>query len=152
MNATEFVSRLEARQTGPGRWIARCPSHKDRSPSLGVREAEDGKILINCRAGCAPSEVVGALGLGLQDLFPDSPRYTKGDFSPPEARPIPAIDILRCCADDLLVGFLVCRDVASGSKPPPGDVERLLQSAVRLQQAHELATGKAVNNNNAAWR
>lgn len=53
-------------------WSAQCPAHEDRDPSLSIREASDGKVLLNCFAGCDVIDVVGALGLSLTDLFPRS--------------------------------------------------------------------------------
>lgn len=51
-----------------------CPAHEDRAPSLSVGHRKDGKgVLLNCHAGCAPEDVVTALGLTMQDLF-DEPR------------------------------------------------------------------------------
>src|SRR6266540_3163558 len=47
-----------------------CPAHQDRRASLSVTEGQDGRALLHCHAGCAPDQVVGALGLTLQDLFP----------------------------------------------------------------------------------
>ena len=46
MIADKLVSQLEGvRSTGQDRWIARCPAHDDRSPSLSIREVDD-RILI----------------------------------------------------------------------------------------------------------
>lgn len=56
--------------TGAGKWQAQCPSHDDKSPSLSVKETNDGTLLLRCWAGCNASEIVGAMGLGLSDLFP----------------------------------------------------------------------------------
>jgi hypothetical protein len=71
MNVDELLSRLEAvRPTSRG-WIARCPAHADRSPSLSVSEGERG-ILVKCWAGCSAEEICASLALTLQDLFFDS--------------------------------------------------------------------------------
>lgn len=65
-----LLSRLEhARRFGKG-WSARCPAHQDRQSSLSVTVADDGRILAHCFAGCAISDVLGAIGLTLSDLFP----------------------------------------------------------------------------------
>ena len=50
-------------------WSAQCPAHDDRDPSLSIREAGDGTVLLHCFAGCSTDEVVAALGLGMFDLF-----------------------------------------------------------------------------------
>ena len=57
------------KQTGTGKWISRCPAHEDRSPSLSIREMEDGPSLINCFGGCGAGDVLDAIGLRLSDLF-----------------------------------------------------------------------------------
>jgi hypothetical protein len=73
MTAAQIADRLQARRTGPGRWIARCPAHADRSPSLGVREGGGGRVLLCCHAGCTLSDTLKALGLRVRDLFPGPP-------------------------------------------------------------------------------
>ena len=56
--------------SGAGKWQALCPSHDDKSPSLSVTETNDGTLLVRCWAGCNATEIVGAMGLRLSDLFP----------------------------------------------------------------------------------
>ena len=56
--------------SGVGEWQALCPSHDDKNPSLSIKETSDGTMLLRCWAGCNASEIVGAMGLGLSDLFP----------------------------------------------------------------------------------
>ncbi|MGE5593428.1 MAG: hypothetical protein ACM3X3_07075 [Betaproteobacteria bacterium] len=69
------LARLQGvRRTGEGRWLARCPAHNDTHPSLSVREASDGKVLLRCWAGCDSGQVLAALGLSWRDLFPDGAR------------------------------------------------------------------------------
>ncbi len=53
--------------------MARCPEHDDREPSLSVKTAGDGRVLLNCFAGCATEDVVERLGLRMRDLFPVDP-------------------------------------------------------------------------------
>jgi len=80
--STEALLALlkDVRQVGPGRWVARCPAHEDRTPSLSIREAEDGRILMHCFAGCRTSDVLQALGLTFRDLFPKGAPQTPGAF------------------------------------------------------------------------
>jgi DNA primase len=40
--------------------MARCPAHKDRTPSLSIREV-DRKVLLHCHAGCSQGDVIDAL-------------------------------------------------------------------------------------------
>lgn len=65
-----LLSRLEGVRKACKGWITRCPAHDDRSASLSVAEAPDGKVLVHCFAGCPALDVVQAVGLSLADLFP----------------------------------------------------------------------------------
>lgn len=64
MTASELASLLKARRVGKGRWVARCPAHPDRNPSLSIAEGRKVPILIKCQSqGCKPKAILDALGL-----------------------------------------------------------------------------------------
>ena len=47
------------------KFLACCPAHDDKNPSLSVSDS-GGKILLKCFAGCSQEQVIGALrDLGL---------------------------------------------------------------------------------------
>lgn len=52
--------------------LAHCPAHDDKNRSLSVKEADDGRVLLHCHAGCSTEDIVKALGLSLSDLFPEN--------------------------------------------------------------------------------
>ena len=65
-----ILAKLQAvRKSGTG-WMAECPAHGDRHPSLSVSEGQDGRVLIHCHAGCPPENVVAAMGLTIAALAP----------------------------------------------------------------------------------
>ena len=71
----QIINRLEkVRQHQKGRYMALCPAHKDRSPSLSLSQADDGRILMHCFAGCHIEDICSAIGLELKDLFPSTER------------------------------------------------------------------------------
>jgi hypothetical protein len=61
MMIERIIRALGARRSGSS-YMAKCPAHDDRNPSLSIREA-DGKVLLKCRAGCSQSDVIDALKL-----------------------------------------------------------------------------------------
>lgn len=72
MKIERFLAHLEGvRPTGDG-WLARCPAHEDRSPSLSIKVVEEdagqAKILLHCFTGCLVEEILGALDLKFRDL------------------------------------------------------------------------------------
>ena len=79
MIAAQLLDRLdEVRQRGIGQWLARCPAHDDRSPSLSIKETEDGRVLIHCFALCNPADICAAAGIELSDLFPSDSHPDRG--------------------------------------------------------------------------
>ena len=60
MKAERIAKALGGRKAGGG-WIVRCPAHDDREPSLSVREADGGKVLVRCHAGCKQAQVIAVL-------------------------------------------------------------------------------------------
>ena len=67
-----FLPRLRGvRRNGAG-WLALCPAHDDREPSLSLREGEDGRVLLKCFSGCPAEDVCRALGLQVAALFADN--------------------------------------------------------------------------------
>ena len=66
---SQLLDRLEGVRGREGNWIARCPAHEERSPSLSIGIGDDGRVLLHCHAGCGPADVVGAVGLEMSNLF-----------------------------------------------------------------------------------
>lgn len=71
MTFDEFLSHLEGVKGGGNQRYARCPAHEDKHQSLSVSVAGDGKILLNCHAGCTAKDITEAMGLSIKDLFVD---------------------------------------------------------------------------------
>ena len=60
MTAEAIAVALGGRRAGDS-WIARCPFHEDRVPSLSIRGGSDGRVLVKCHAGCSQRDVIDAL-------------------------------------------------------------------------------------------
>lgn len=80
-----ILHRLQGVKPSNGGWVARCPAHDDRNPSLSIGTGDDGRVLVHCFAGCPAEAVCSALGITSADLFPKAtPRSgssTKGAFA-----------------------------------------------------------------------
>ncbi len=69
MTIDEVLSHFESvRRNGRG-YVARCPAHEDRVPSLSIKEA-GGRVLLYCFGGCKTADVLAAAGLTWADLGP----------------------------------------------------------------------------------
>lgn len=72
MYADKILPHLEkVRRNGDNQWMACCPAHADSDPSLSIKETSDGRVLMHCFAGCGGAEIMGAIGMTLDDLYPD---------------------------------------------------------------------------------
>lgn len=67
----DILNRLSKVQPrGKNAWMACCPAHNDKNPSLAISITNDDRILLKCFAGCMAVDVLHAIGLELKDLFP----------------------------------------------------------------------------------
>lgn len=134
MSADKLLSRLDkVKRTGADRWIACCPAHDDRNPSMTIRETDDGTVLIKCQSHhCGADDIMTAVGLGLKDLFPHNPHF-RSPMRPGE-RWIPR-DVIHALSHEILVAVFYCSAMAAGKPLTPEDADRLTLAASRLNTA-----------------
>jgi len=138
MGADKLLSRLQrVKRTGPGKWIASCPTREDKSPSLAIREMDDGTVLLHDFGGDSVEAILGAVGLSFSDLYPDKP----GAIGKPVKRPFNASDVLALVAFESAVAVVVISDVVNNDGATEEDLERLLVAAQRLGNAAEACNG-----------
>lgn len=136
MKTDTLLSRLEKVRGGNGRWMACCPAHDDRTPSLTVAESDDGRVLIHCFGGCSPDAVVGAVRMTLSDLMPEQPTT----HEPVRRMRIPAPDVLRAMAFSAAIVAVYAADMAQGKRLSPEDKDKLFAIAGEFQEAIDYAT------------
>ncbi len=142
MSAATLLSRLDrVKPTGSGRWIARCPAHDDRGPSLSVRELDDGRVLLHDFAGCSVAEILAAVGLDMSDLFPPRLEAPKPGKPHRQRQPFSADDALRCLEFEGRLIHLAAHEVAVGKPLSPTDRARLLLAVERIGAALEACHG-----------
>lgn len=121
MTAEDFLHGLKkVRRSSPGEWVACCPAHNDKSPSLAVKQADDGRILIHCFAGCSVQEVVAARGVDLGDLFPErliGEKLTPIGFNPRT--------LLKAMAFNAMIVGLVAGDIVEGRPVSERDMKTI---------------------------
>jgi len=119
MTAEALARALGGRKAGAA-WIARCPAHEDREPSLSVADSDNGKILVRCHAGCGQHQVIAAL-------------RARGIWSDPGRRP----------------GEALHPHSGATNQPDPGRETRA-QAALRMWSATAPASGTLVETYLAA--
>ena len=120
---------------GKGQWMACCPAHEDRSPSLAIKENHDGRILVKCFAGCGASDVVHAVGLQLSDLFPDGGSESFNPFAFARYEKRQAEQQSNTLATEKLVLDMAQAKRERGEKLTPQDLERERKAFYVLRSA-----------------
>jgi len=59
IDAERIATALNGKRSG-NKWMAQCPAHDDRKPSLSIRDGDNG-VLVHCFAGCSQTAVIDAL-------------------------------------------------------------------------------------------
>jgi putative DNA primase/helicase len=60
----DLLNRLQGvRPRGKSSWMALCPSHDDKTPSLSIRQTDTGKLLIYCFGGCDLQSALSSVGI-----------------------------------------------------------------------------------------
>lgn len=136
MDVTVLLAKLNGVKGRNGSWVACCPAHEDRSPSLSVKELGDGRILLHCFGGCGTDAVLGVLGLEMGDLFPKSL-----DMHLAPTRGFTAADALRCLAREGAMVAIAAADQAEGKPQNADDAERVAKALGRINEALEFTCG-----------
>jgi len=136
-----MLSRLQKVKGRNGSWTACCPAHNDKGPSLAIREADDGRVLLHCFAGCETLSVVQALGMDMTDLFPpDNKRRDYPIEGKPKLKPaFYASDLIRILAFEALVVSICASDLRKGRKLTDEDSERLKVAQQRIEEVMHYA-------------
>lgn len=136
-----LLSRLQKVKGRNGSWTACCPAHNDKGPSLAVREADDGRVLLHCFAGCETLSVVQALGMDMTDLFPpDNKRRDYPVEGKPKLKPaFYASDLIRILGFEALVVSICASDLRKGKPLNDEDYERLKVAQQRIEEVMHYA-------------
>lgn len=70
MTLEDLLSQLDAVRPISRGYVACCPVHDDRHPSLSISTGQRG-ILVKCWAGCSLMQISESLGIEQRDLFFD---------------------------------------------------------------------------------
>lgn len=129
MKSEDFLSRCQkVKRTSRDSWIACCPAHEDKNPSMTVKETAD-TFLIHCFAGCDINSILGAVGMDVSDLYPDTDHVKTTRIS--------TADALRCLSFEAMVvvasaGTMRQRELSGA------EMDRLVLASSRIQAALEI--------------
>lgn len=119
VDAASLAGMLQWAKRSGGGFIAKCPTHEDRLPSLSIHDGKKGTVL-HCHAGCRSQDIAAALGFTVAHLF--------RDFDARSGAPSTSVDMLL-------------RDLMARSQPRP-----LLHNWMTLAQVMDVAFKGSVDD------
>ena len=125
----------KVRETGSGQFVACCPAHEDKSPSLSIRSLSDGRVLLHCFAGCETEHVLSAIGMTFSDLMPAN----LGNFKR-VSKPFYANDVLLILANESLLVYLYAVEINKGNVLTEAEKQRLLLAVSRIRYARSMSS------------
>lgn len=136
MLADKLLERLEGvRKVGHDGWVARCPAHGDKRPSLSITDV-GSKVLVKCHAGCSMYDIVAAVGLDAADLF----ERTADRYDGPQRKAtFNARAVLNCLAQDATTVYVAGRHLADGRVLSQRDMAALQGAVERVRNGARLA-------------
>ena len=136
MLADRLLERLEGvRRTGRDAWVARCPAHQDRTPSLAIDDKGD-RVLVYCHAECPTEKVLDAVGLSMSDLF----ERASDSYEVRQRRPsLNARSVLAVLSQDAIHIYMAGALIASGRALSDPNNAALLAAVQRVRYAAILA-------------
>lgn len=132
-----LLTRLDdPRPTGRDRWRAACPVCGGRNRStLSVGVGDTGAVLLRCwKSGCGAEQVAHALGLNVEDLFPE--RHSHAG-APARRRLIGAAQALDLLEAEITLTIVCLSDMARGDALDVAMRERLLLAAARVSMLRD---------------
>lgn len=132
MNIENLLSKLhKVKSTGKGRWLCSCPAHKDKSPSMHIQLSDDGKILINCKAGCDTYSILKSIGLDWEDVMPEKATHHRQKPKKQVLYASEALELIRYEARIVLACAIAMRNGTMTGK----DLDRLEICMQRINKA-----------------
>jgi hypothetical protein len=138
MSIDNLLSRLDkVKKTGNGNWLACCPAHDDKTPSMAIKEDANGRILIHCFPGCQSIDILEAVGLKFSDLFPEK----LSDHIKPLRKPFPAADVLEALSTEALLVHIAADRLSKGEILDSSELARLKLASQRIMAGRDMANG-----------
>lgn len=131
-NILQHLEKVQKK--GHNAYVACCPAHDDRSPSLAIREVDGERVLIKCFAGCSVQDVLGAIGLKMEDLFPPRPVNETGGYKR-LSKPFTDAQLLAVILKEAGIIDFAAHDIAAGRAVSATDAERIALARDRIHRA-----------------
>jgi len=131
-----LVKLEKVRCTSDNKWMACCPAHDDKTPSLSIRLTDD-RLLLHCFAGCPTEDVLSALGLTFGDLYDDASKAAYAHATAYQGRKFKPLQPFDPLEHERRIIELGRADLEAGFSLSFEDRARLKLAIERVRAAHQ---------------
>lgn len=127
----DVLGRLQkVRERKPGEWMACCPVHDDRTPSLSIRDSGRIPDLYCFGCGAKKDAILPALDMHPLDFYPSK---TEGSRSyKPASRKLDGRTAKSILRHRLLMAAAAIHDISEGRQPSPEELEELSEACADI--------------------
>lgn len=137
MSVNKILNKLQkVKSNGNGSYMACCPAHEDRSPSLSVKDNGDGRIMLRCFAGCETIDVLNAIGLDWDDVMPPKQEKLLHVIKPKEHK-IYTTDALEVIRNEARIIVMCAIDIDKNVKVTDAELARVKKAMTRINTVIE---------------
>jgi len=108
-----------------------CPSHDDKTASLGIKFDND-KVIFNCFGGCDTGDVISAAGLSWNDIMPNS---VDNNYKPNKR--FNPFAVLKAIRNDVLFLYLCANEIKNNEPLKESDQQKLLKLTGKLRGLYD---------------
>jgi len=111
-----------------------CPAHNDRTASLSIKFNDDGRVLMNCFAGCDIENIIGSVGLSFNDIIPN-----RIDDLKPVGKIFNPYAVLKSLRDEIMIVLMMALSIRKKEQISNEDYDRFIIAYQRIREGYENA-------------
>jgi len=111
-----------------------CPAHNDRTASLSIKFNDDGRVLMNCFAGCDIENILGSVGLSFNDIIPN-----RIDDLKPVGKIFNPYAVLKSLRDETMIVLMMALSIRKKEQISDEDYDRFIIAYQRIREGYENA-------------
>jgi len=111
-----------------------CPAHNDRTASLSIKFNDDGRVLMNCFAGCDIENIIGSVGLSFNDIIPN-----RIDDLKPVGKIFNPYAVLKSLRDEIMIVLMMAISIRKKEQISNEDYDRFIIAYQRIREGYENA-------------
>lgn len=132
-----YLSKVK--RVGDGKYMASCPCHTDKTPSLSIKIDTDQTILMHCfSCGANGVEICAAIGIDQTSLFPPG----DGNYRRQDAIGFSSRQLVHSLGDDLVRLLVIANEIKNVNGISEDDRRFVADIAAKVSRGLDMLEGR----------